>query len=313
MQLIYHPDNTISKINTPDLKNININFSTWYCPIHTFVWLIRHDGTIKSGVCGQNMFYNQQSPFWNNKPRTEVTNSYCKFSRKSCACGSDLNSPKAISTEVYQSFFKKINELGKDANKIVPWYDGEKEIIGIGVLHKILNGTAEIHIDIGKKCNFDCSYCPPGVHDNHSPFLTLENIEQALNIVEHHSGILENKTCILTGGEPTLFKDLENLIKMLKVKNFKKIKINTNGTASYKVYSNLVKDYNVELDITFHYEFTTEKIIEKCNQLHKDFPKEVKIKLLSKSKDFIDKVNLITTNYEQFPIYDKSQKNIVLT
>lgn len=311
MQLLYHPDNTISKISTPDLKKLNINFSTWYCPIHTFVWLIRHDGTIKSGTCGQNMFYNHQSPFWDNEPRIENTDSYCKVKRGACGCGSDLNSPKAISTEVYQSFFKKINELGKDAGKNAPLYNG-KSIIGIGALHKILNGTAEIHIDIGKKCNFDCSYCPPGVHDNHSPFLTLENIDQALNIVEHHSRLLENKTCIITGGEPTLFKDLENLIKMLKVKNFKKIKINTNGTASYKTYSNLIKDYSVELDITFHYEFTTEKIVEKCNQLSIDFPKEVKLKLLSKSKDFINTVNLITTDYEQFPIYEKTESKQTL-
>ncbi len=304
MQILYHPDGTISKIDTSPLKSLSIDFLNWYCPIHRYVWLMRHDGTLKSGTCGQNLIHNSRYPFWSNQSPIKTTNNFCKANRGACSCGSDLDSPKAISQEIYEEFVTKIRTVGRDVEKSLSNYDGKK-IIAIGRLHKILDSTAEIHIDIGKKCNFDCSYCPSGVHDNFSPFMSLETINNGLNIIEKHSGIISNKTGIITGGEPTLFKELPKLLQMLKEKNFNEIKINTNGTGSYRVYSNILQDKNIKLDLTFHYEFTTEKIIKKCNKLKEEFGDQITLKVLSRTTDFVDIVNQYTTKYQQFPIYEK--------
>ena len=304
MNIVYHRDRTVSKITVPELKQLNINFLEWYCPIHSFIWLVRHDGTIKSGTCGQNKIHDQHNPFWNEKPYISNANVFCATNRGACSCGSDLNSPKAISKDFYNEFIEKVHTFSTDTIKTIQHYNG-KEIIAIGVIDKILHGTAEIHLDVGKKCNFDCSYCPTGVHDNFSPFMTIETIQNALNIIESHSGIIKNKNCVITGGEPTLYKDLNKLIQVLKKDNFKKIKINTNGTASYNTYVNLLEDKNINLDLSFHYEFTTEKIIEKCSKLKKQFPNQISLKALSRTQEFINLVNSHTTDYQQFPIYEK--------
>lgn len=304
MNIVFHRDGTISKILIPQLKQLNINFLKWYCPIHSFVWLVRHDGTIKSGTCGQNIIHNSSNPFWKEQPYIATTNTFCATNRGACSCGSDLNSPKAISKDVYNKFIDTVRNFDNDIYKITQPYKG-KEIIAIGAIDKILHGTSEVHLDIGKKCNFDCSYCPSGVHDNFSPFMSIETIEKALRIIENYSGLILNKNCVITGGEPTLFKGLTKLIELLKANNFKKIKINSNGTASYNTYADLLKDKNIKLELSFHYEFTTEKIIEKCSKLKQEFHDQVQLKALSRTKDFIHKVDSYTSEYQQFPIYEK--------
>ena len=304
MNIVFHKDGTISKILVPQLKQLNINFLKWYCPIHSFVWLVRHDGTIKSGTCGQNIIHNSFNPFWKEQPYIANTNTFCATNRGACSCGSDLNSPKAISKDVYNKFIDTIQNFDNDIFKVIQPYNGKK-IIAIGAIDKILHGTSEVHLDIGKKCNFDCSYCPSGVHDNFSPFMSIKKIKKALEIIESHSGVIMNKSCVITGGEPTLFKDLNKLIQVLKKDNFKKIKINTNGTAPYKTYAKLLEDKSINLELSFHYEFTTEKIIEKCSKLKKIYEKQIQLKALSRTNEFIDKVESYTSEYQQFPIYEK--------
>src|SRR6056300_1251397 len=112
MQIVYHPDGSMSNLSTPDLKNIAIDYQNWYCPIHEYVWMIRWDGTIKSGTCGQNNLFHMNKPFWGRNGGVQ-TNSFCKFIKGSCNCGSDLNSPKAINKEVYDKFVSEADKVSQ--------------------------------------------------------------------------------------------------------------------------------------------------------------------------------------------------------
>jgi len=298
MQIVYHPDGSMSNLSTPDLKNIAIDYQNWYCPIHEYVWMIRWDGTIKSGTCGQNNLFHMNKPFWGRNGGVQ-TNSFCKFIKGSCNCGSDLNSPKAINKEVYDKF---VSEADKVSQSNLPLYDG-KEIIATAAKFK-LDSLCEIHLDIGKMCNFDCSYCPPNVHDSVSPFMELKKTNRALQIIESKIPKNKKKFVIITGGEPTLYKDLDKLIVLLRAKNSTQITINSNGTASYKRYEQLLEN-DIKFDITFHYEFTNEKIIKKCVRLKNKYSKDVKLKILTRDKDFRNLVSQHTDDAIEYPIYDK--------
>lgn len=76
-------------------------------------------------------------------------------------------------------------------------------------------------------CNFRCPFC------HNSPLvLDYKNLpvipeEEILSYLEKRKGILEG-LCI-TGGEPTLCKDLPNFIEKVKKLGFK-VKVDTNGT-----------------------------------------------------------------------------------
>lgn len=86
-------------------------------------------------------------------------------------------------------------------------------------------------------CNFRCGYC-------HNPELVIdEGLNDImdgwlLNKLEERKGLVDH-VCI-TGGEPTLHKDLPEFIKKLKVKGLK-IKLDTNGT-NPEMLKQLIKD-----------------------------------------------------------------------
>ncbi len=90
-------------------------------------------------------------------------------------------------------------------------------------------------------CNFRCGYC-------HNPELVIdEGINEVmegwlLNKLEERKGLIDH-VCI-TGGEPTLHKELPEFIKKLKDKGLK-VKLDTNGS-NPEMLKKLIKDKLVD-------------------------------------------------------------------
>lgn len=87
-------------------------------------------------------------------------------------------------------------------------------------------------------CNLKCKFC-------HNPSLVsrleeAENItlEQILAFLEKRKDLIQG-VCI-TGGEPTVHKDLEQLVRLVKNMRYK-VKLDTNGT-NPEVVNNLIKN-----------------------------------------------------------------------
>jgi uncharacterized radical SAM superfamily Fe-S cluster-containing enzyme len=96
-------------------------------------------------------------------------------------------------------------------------------------------------IDVTSKCNISCKYC---YHDNNGIERTVEDIYQEA---------LENKHLvpfILTGGEPTLHKDLKEII--LKLKTLGEVNLLTNGITlcDEKYFDEIVPLLKEENEIT---------------------------------------------------------------
>lgn len=88
-------------------------------------------------------------------------------------------------------------------------------------------------------CNFRCPYChnAPLVLPNLQSELPIFSLEDILSTLKKRIGILEG-VCI-TGGEPTLHKDLPDFIKQIQSLGFK-IKLDTNGS-NPKMLHNLIE------------------------------------------------------------------------
>lgn len=116
---------------------------------------------------------------------------------------------------------------------------------------------------ISKRCNFDCSYCPPIWHDKTSKDLSLEELKNAWLKIIHITQHKQDQKIHLSilGGEPTLNKNLLTFLKWIK-ENYNhrvdSIGLITNGSASNALYIELVKYCNW---ITFstHSEFMNER------------------------------------------------------
>lgn len=97
------------------------------------------------------------------------------------------------------------------------------------------------------RCNFRCGYCrglPEGLQGD-LPF------EVAQWLIVYWSGEY-GVNLRLSGGEPTLWPGLALLVQMAKSNYFKRVAISTNGSASRKVYAELlhagVDDFSISLD-----------------------------------------------------------------
>lgn len=124
---------------------------------------------------------------------------------------------------------------------------------------------------IGSRCNYDCMYCPPELHDMTSAHPDLDRLKTAW-----HS--LYNKTRHLnlpyklsfTGGEVTANKQFLPLIEYIKTNyNIGQIVITTNGSASLNYYTRLARLVDA-ISFSTHSEFFNEQeFFDKVNAINK--------------------------------------------
>lgn len=126
-------------------------------------------------------------------------------------------------------------------------------------------------------CNFRCPYCHnPGLVNNTEPEFPFKLIEKHL---DKRKGLIDAVT--ITGGEPTLYKELVEIIEKLKKRNLS-IKLDTNGTNPEmlrKLIDNDLIDY-VALDIKAPFS-KYEKVIK--TKINSNLVKE-SVKILIESK-----------------------------
>lgn len=94
------------------------------------------------------------------------------------------------------------------------------------------------------RCNFTCEYCA-SVGGDDQPL--AEVMEQLQLLIKHNLQAVR-----FSGGEPTLYKGLEQLVKAAKDGGVKHIAVSTNGYSSLEQYKHLVEcgvnDFSISLD-----------------------------------------------------------------
>ncbi len=137
-----------------------------------------------------------------------------------------------------------------------------------------------INWNLSRRCNFDCSYCSDGLHDNISPLLSETELERAAQSLANVPG----KTIFLslTGGEPTLHKPLERMLRILSEIEGKEFKVclTTNGSRTIEYFYRLRPFIN-HLTFSAHLEFfDQESILKKAFGLHNIFGSDLGINLM---------------------------------
>ena len=91
----------------------------------------------------------------------------------------------------------------------------------------------KIEWNLGKRCNYDCTYCPSEIQDNFSPHTDINILEAA---VDKLCELDKPLRISLTGGEPCVHPDIENLFDYFKRKNIFWVNLTNNGTRGYRWY-----------------------------------------------------------------------------
>jgi hypothetical protein len=124
----------------------------------------------------------------------------------------------------------------------------------------------KIEWNLGKRCNYDCSYCPASIHDNTSPHTDNELLKATVDqLVDLNKPIRIS----FTGGEPTVHPKFRELVRYCKNKGVSWISVTTNGTLPYEFYASLEVDqivFSIHLEYDWRRVFNTvESVVDLTN------------------------------------------------
>jgi len=119
----------------------------------------------------------------------------------------------------------------------------------------------KIEWNLGKRCNYDCSYCPDVIHDNSSPHT---NIDILKSTVDKISSLSKPVQLSFTGGEPCVHPDFKDLIEYCKQKRIFYMSVTTNGTLPADFYVELPVD---QIVFSLHFEHDWNRVINKIIQV----------------------------------------------
>ena len=120
--------------------------------------------------------------------------------------------------------------------------------------------------DLGRRCNYDCSYCPAHRHDNFSPHASLETLKKTTEFVFDYASMIfshrlnKDLHISFTGGEPTVnpnFIEFSKFIRFESLKHSQKFKtyltLTTNGTMSKKTCQSVIENFDY-VTVSYHCE-----------------------------------------------------------
>ena len=147
----------------------------------------------------------------------------------------------------------------------------------------LLDGNVfQVTWDLGRRCNYDCSYCPSHRHDNFSPHATLETLQNNVDFLfkyidlymQHRS--FKEANISFTGGEPTVNPNFIPFIKYLKEQYYEKYQrkwragfaLTSNGAMSAKM-ADAVMEHLDHITVSYHTEAderTKKQVIQRIEQ-----------------------------------------------
>ena len=142
-------------------------------------------------------------------------------------------------------------------------------------MHKITSSwphqdQLKVEWNLGKRCNYDCTYCPSSIHDNFSPHTDIAVLEAT---VDKLCELGKPLRISLTGGEPCVHPDIENLLDYFKRKNVFWVNLTTNGTRSATWYLQNEMFWN-HLIFSLHFEHDWQRVMRTINQYYDDSERE---------------------------------------
>jgi MoaA/NifB/PqqE/SkfB family radical SAM enzyme len=133
--------------------------------------------------------------------------------------------------------------------------------------------------DVGRRCNYNCSYCESSRHDNNSRLHSLDEFISTFRFIKSWTGLynsqrkLKSQTNInFTGGEPTVNNNLYKLVEHIKKDDETfNLSLTTNGAWNTKFTNKILDNFN-GVTVSYHaeaHESLKNLAIQNIKELHK--------------------------------------------
>ena len=221
----------------------------WHCSIGMRTLYVDFNGNIFRGVCQEGGWIgnvNDITGIGLLEKDLSGKKSWVKCSKNVCSCGADMSVPKVKNKESIDLHFESDSRFKSN------FKDNLLTIDPTIITSEAHNQFKMIIWDIGRRCNFDCWYCSPNSHNNFEAHKNYKMLELAFNNL-NNEWILDQRTkFVFTGGEPTVYKDYLQFIKMLKSYDHI-IHTTTNGSNTPDYYSELSEYSEIVFSIHLNY------------------------------------------------------------
>jgi MoaA/NifB/PqqE/SkfB family radical SAM enzyme len=116
--------------------------------------------------------------------------------------------------------------------------------------------------DIGKRCNYDCTYCEAAHHNNYSSHASLNELIQTFNFIkswtalydQHRNNPVDQININFTGGEPTINPNFWKLVDYItQIDKTVRLSLTTNGSWGPK-YTEKISQKIAGVTISYHTE-----------------------------------------------------------
>jgi len=229
----------------------------------------------------------------------------CPF--KSCGCGADVILSKAKNEGYARGL--AVTHKGYDGqhqtkDNFVQSIDDQTSVeMNFPIPYQIL-------WDIGRRCNYNCSYCWPAVHSNTEKFPPFDTVIRAIDMVIDNWSGGESIRWNFGGGEPTMHPQFMDILKHLKARN-QWILVTSNGSRSTKFWREAATYIN-SVNLSAHFESmdkyagnegrfieNAKIIMEHHDTVDDDFWLEIKLMappgFLERAQEMMDKIAAINS------------------
>lgn len=163
-------------------------------------------------------------------------------------------------------------------------------------MHKITSrwqqqDQVRIEWNLGRKCNYNCSYCPPEIHDYTSPNTDFEILK---NTVDTLLNINQPVRISFTGGEPCVHPHFKELVEYSKHKGIYWVSLTTNGSRRPEYYINSNLDHIV---FSLHFEHNWRKVMTTIIKVQKESNKTIMVNIMV-HPDFIEDAKLCCSRFQ---------------
>jgi len=202
----------------------------------------------------------------------------CAWDR--CVCGADVLVPKSKPNA--QNLLKVNGITGGDDDRSQTIYN---QIGEIGAVETYFKVEKQILWDIGRRCNFACSYCWPGSHNNTDRHIDWETILSVSNRIINEWSEGKQIHWYFGGGEPTIHPRFVDWMKWLQDHGQWTL-VTTNGSRPAKYWKEL-SPYLNGINLSVHFEYINEdKLMDNIREINESFAKNItnrwlEIKLMS--------------------------------
>ena len=310
--VVLDTDGNVAEASIEDIIASEQNkFLGWTCETGVQSLYIDFDRQVWVGNCasGLGKFHLAQGkPAWGHlgtiseKFKLPKDNVVCPFD--GCGCGSDIIVTKYNTVNLVKQLTTTDGSHWKTNKNFA-------DLESLAAVKMRDLGKKQILWDIGRRCNYDCSYCWPNVHNTTDPHCTFAEFKNAADYLIDMWSDGNKIRWYFGGGEPTLNPDFEPFIEYLNSRNQWKMLV-TNASQGPAYWAKNANNYDVLL-FSAHFEFMKpELFIKNFGKVAETFLRDdaklekfiVKLMTptggINHSIEFVEKLKQSTPLYEKF-------------